>query len=276
MGMGDGPRYDHRKCEYRNRTKDEANRMALPWTHAIVVGGSSGIGEELVKLLASGGCRVAAVARREAELRRVADSCGQPDNVLTFVHDVTCCEEVPALFQQICRELGGLDLIIYAAGIMPRITPEEYSLEKDRAAIEVNFTGAVAWINQAAERFGRAGDGTIVGISSVAGDRGRGGYPVYGATKAALNTYLESIRNRVGRLGVAVITVKPGPVDTPMTKGMSGLPMVASPAEVARTILLAAARRARIVYVPWKWRPVMLIIRAIPSFLFQRMKKLNS
>jgi NAD(P)-dependent dehydrogenase (short-subunit alcohol dehydrogenase family) len=189
---------------------------------------------------------------------------------------VTCVEEAPALFQQICRDLGGLDLLIYAAGVMPRITPEEYSLEKDRAAIEVNFMGAVGWINQAAERFGRGGAGTIVGISSVAGDRGRGGYPVYGATKAALNAYLESIRNRVGRLGVVVVTVKPGPIDTPMTRGMSGLPMIVKADEAAAAILSAAARRGRNVYVPWKWRPLMFIIRSIPSFLFQRMKRLNS
>lgn len=254
----------------------EADEMALPWKQAIVVGGSSGIGEELVRQLVAGGCRVAAVARRAEELRRVAESTVNPPLVLAYSHDVTCVEETPALFQQICRDLGGLDLIVYAAGVMPRITPEEYNLEKDRLAIEINFLGAVAWLNQAAERFGRAGAGTIVGISSVAGDRGRGGYPVYGATKAALNAYLESIRNRVGKVGVAVITVKPGPVATPMTQGMSGLAMVARPDEVALQILAAAARRARVVYVPGKWRLVMFIIRSIPSPLFQRMKKLNS
>jgi decaprenylphospho-beta-D-erythro-pentofuranosid-2-ulose 2-reductase len=250
--------------------------MALPWKQAIVVGGSSGIGEELVRQLVAGGCKVAAVARRGDELRRVANSTVNPAAVLTYSHDVTCCEETPALFQQICRDLGGLDLIIYAAGVMPRITPEEYSLDKDRLAIEVNFLGAVAWLNQAAERFGRACAGTIVGISSVAGDRGRGGYPVYGATKAALNAYLESIRNRIGKLGVAVVTVKPGPVATQMTHGMSGLAMIARPDEVALRILDAAARRSSTVYVPGKWRLVMFIVRAIPSPLFQRMKKLNS
>lgn len=250
--------------------------MAVPWKHAIVVGGSSGMGEELVHRLADEGCRVAAVARREPELRRGAAQSANPDNILVYPHDVTCFDEVPGLFQQICRDLGGLDLIIYAAGIMPRITPEEYDMEKDRVAVEVNLLGAIAWVNLAAERFARAGAGAIVGLSSVAGDRGRGGYPVYGATKAALNTYLESIRNRAGRLGVSVVTVKLGPVETPMTKGMSGLPWMISSAEAADQILAGAARGANTVYVPWKWRPVMFIIRTIPSFLFKRLKKLNS
>ncbi len=252
--------------------------MALPWNYAIVVGASSGIGAELARQLAASGCRVAAIARRETELGQLAAAAGggEDRNILTYPHDVTCYEEAPALFQRICRDLGGLDLIIYAAGTMPRIMPEEYNFEKDRAAVEVNFLGAVAWINQAAERFGRGGSGTIVGISSVAGDRGRGGYPVYGASKAALNAYLESIRNRVGRLGVAVVIVKPGPVDTPMTKGMSGLPLLITPEEAARQILAAAKGRVRTAYIPWKWRPIMAIIRGIPSSLFQRMKKLNS
>jgi decaprenylphospho-beta-D-erythro-pentofuranosid-2-ulose 2-reductase len=252
--------------------------MALPWKYAIVVGASSGMGAELVKQLAASGCKVAAVARREHELTALAGevSSNRSGTVLVYPHDVTCYDQIPALFQQICRDLGGLDIIVYAAGVMPRILPDEYNFEKDHLAIEVNVLGAIGWLNEAAERFGRGGKGTIVGISSVAGDRGRGGYPVYGASKAALNAYLESIRNRVGRLGVTVVTAKPGPVDTPMTEGMSGLPMMIAPAEAASQILSAAARGANSAYVPWKWRPVMAIIRSIPSGIFKRMKKLNS
>jgi decaprenylphospho-beta-D-erythro-pentofuranosid-2-ulose 2-reductase len=252
--------------------------MALPWKHAIVVGASSGIGREIARQLTAGGCRVALVARREGELRQLADQANErgPGEALVYAHDVTCAEEVPALFQQVCRELGGLDAIFYTAGVMPRISPDEYTFEKDRLNVEVNFLGAIAWLNEAALRFGRAGEGTIVGVSSVAGDRGRGGYPVYGATKAALNAYLESLRNRVGRLGVRVVTVKPGPVRSPMTEGMGALPMMISTEQAARRIIAAARAGKNVAYVPWAWRPIMAIIRMIPSFVFQRMKKLNS
>ena len=252
------------------------------WSGRSVLGASSGIGAEMARRLAADGTRVALVARREAELRRLAQEIGGaegPDGrdaqALIYPHDVSCFEETPALFQTICRDLGGLDLVIYAAGVMPRITPEEYDFEKDLVTVEVNLLGAFAWLNESAERFARAREGTIVGISSVAGERGRGGYPVYGATKAALNAYLESLRNRLGKLGVAVVTIKLGPVDTPMTQGLA-MPLMI-PAGVAADRILAAARsRKRVAYIPWAWRPIMFVIRAIPSYLFQRLKKLNS
>jgi NAD(P)-dependent dehydrogenase (short-subunit alcohol dehydrogenase family) len=154
---------------------------------------------------------------------------------------------------------------------MPRITDSEYSFEKDRAMIEVNVLGAIAWLNEAAQRFEAAGSGTIVGLSSVAGDRGRRGQPVYCTSKAALDTYLEALRNRVGRTGVRVVTIKPGPVDTPLTRGLDKLPMVISAADAAQQIIAAAENGKRVAYVPGKWRPVMAIIRSIPSPIFQKL-----
>jgi len=248
--------------------------MKQAFRHAIVIGASSGMGAEMARQLATQGCRVALVARREAELRVLADSLNGPDGeprALWYAHDVHCYAEVPALFQQICRDLGGLDLLVYAAGVMPRITDDEYTFDKDRAMIEVNVLGAIAWINEAAQRFQADGRGTIVGIASVAGDRGRRGQPVYCTSKAALDTYLEAIRNRVGRSGVRVVTIKPGPVDTPMTRGLDKLPLLIPADEAARQILAAAARGQRVSYVPAKWRPIMAIIRSIPSPLFQKL-----
>ena len=236
--------------------------------HTIVVGASSGIGEAVARALGAEGTRVALVARREDVLHRLA---GEIPRALAYAHDVRRYEEVPALFQQIARELGGLDLIVYAAGVMPRITDDEYDFGKDRETIETNVLGAFAWLNAAAERFGRAGAGTIVGISSVAGDRGRRGNPAYCTSKAALTTYLEALRNRVGRLGVRVVTIKPGPVDTPMTRGRDKTPMLIPAADAAGQILAAARRGARTAYVPPRWRPIMFVIRHIPSLVFQRL-----
>ena len=170
------------------------------WKNAIIVGASSGIGAALAQALTADGTQVALVARRADMLSLLAEkinsSAGQ---VLarSYSSDVTVIETVPSLFAEITHDLGGLDLIIYAAGTMPRIGSDEYDTHKDAGIIAANFTGAVAWLNEAARRFEKAGSGTIVGISSVAGDRGRRGAPVYGATKAALNTYLESLRNRI-------------------------------------------------------------------------------
>jgi decaprenylphospho-beta-D-erythro-pentofuranosid-2-ulose 2-reductase len=234
------------------------------------------MGAELARQLARGGCKVALVARRADELTRLADAINTERGAgaaLTYPHDVLQAECVPALFQQIAHDLGGLDLVIYASGVMPLLQPDEYDFSKDRAMVEVNVLGAIAWLNEAAQRFGRAGAGTLIGIGSVAGDRGRRGMPVYGATKAFLTTYLEALRNRIAHTGAVVVTVKPGPVATPLTAAMDPkkLPFLI-PADKAATLILEGARaRRNIVYVPGIWRPVMFLIRSFPSAIFRRL-----
>jgi decaprenylphospho-beta-D-erythro-pentofuranosid-2-ulose 2-reductase len=244
----------------------------LPWQRAIVVGASSGIGEAIARQLGASGCRVALVARRQDALERLADDIGR-DRALVYTHDVTRGDEVEALFPEICRALGGLDLFVYAAGVMPEVGIDEWEFAKDRDIVGVNVLGAMAWIDQVAQRFACGHGGTLVGISSVAGDRGRRGNPAYHASKAALDTFLESVRNRVGRFGVQVVTVKPGPVDTPLTRGMARdrLPFLISAEEAARATLAAAARGTRVAYVPARWRPIMFLLRNVPSVIFQRL-----
>ena len=141
--------------------------------YAIVIGASSGIGAELVRQLAAEGTRVAAIARRGEKLQALANELG--DKVLPYEHDVTNYEAVPTLFQKVTKELGGLDLVIYAAGVMPQVGHSEYDFDKDKQMIEVNLLGAIAWLDQAAIRFENTKHGSIVGIGSVAGDRGRCG-----------------------------------------------------------------------------------------------------
>lgn len=243
--------------------------MSSKFKQAIIIGASSGIGAELARQLAGQGCMVALVARRESELKKLAQEIGEKSKI--YPHDVTSYEQVPSLFQQITRDLGGVDLIIYSAGVMPAIAEDEYTFDKDATIFEVNVLGAIAWLNEAAKRFTQAKSGTIVGISSVAGDRGRRGQPAYCASKAALSTYLEALRNRIGRYGVNVLTVKPGPVDTPMTHGLSKLPMLISAPAAASQILHAANMGGSQVYVPGQWRYIMGVIRHIPSFIFKKM-----
>lgn len=138
--------------------------------------------------------------------------------------------------------------------------------------VDVNLLGAVAWITPAAARFEAARAGTIVGISSVAGERGRRKNPVYGTTKAALTAYLEALRNRCSRYGVNVVTAKPGFIDTPMTKGVEGLFWLISADEAATAIIRLAERgNSASGYVPRRWALVAFVIRMIPSFIFRRM-----
>jgi short-subunit dehydrogenase len=238
--------------------------------NAIIVGASSGIGEALAKRLVRAGWRVGLVARRRDKLEDLAAALnsGAGRRVFFYEHDVTDYGAVPELFQRITHEMEGFDMIIYCAGAMPAVAVDEYNFEKDRLVLEVNVLGAIAWLNEAATRCERQQTGTIVGISSVAGDRGRKPQPVYCASKAALNTYLEGLRNRLGHRGVKVITIKPGPTRTPMTEGLK-MPFMISAEESADRIYRAIRKGGNVAYVPRIWWPIMTIIRMIPSVLFR-------
>jgi len=247
--------------------------VAKKFQRAMIIGASSGIGEAMARRLAAGGTKVALVARRQDRLREIADdvngSAGE-ERAFVFAHDVFNTDEAVALVQEIAAALGGLDLAVYAAGIQHQVAFEEFDTTKDLEMLAVNLNGAVAWLNPVAERFARLRRGTIVGIGSVAGDRGRSANPVYNTSKAGVHTYLEALRNRIGRFGVRVVTVKPGFVDTPMTEGLSGLFWLISADRAAEIVLRRASRGAVTVYVPARWRFVMWIIRSIPSFIFKR------
>lgn len=239
---------------------------------AIVVGASSGIGAELVRVLVDDGFDVVALARREQTLKELFQEVNSERVcVSTIAHDVSDTDAVPAVFRQATEILGGLDLLVYVAGVMPRVGPDEWATDADHVMFQVNTLGAVSWINQAAPMLVAQGHGTLVAVGSVAGDRGRRGQPGYCASKAALHTYMESVRNRVSQHGVSVVTVKPGPVHTPMTEGLEKLPMAISATAAARGISAAIKKRKTNVYVPGQWRFIMTVIRWIPSIVFRRM-----
>lgn len=257
-----------------SESETQPTRPLEPQARAIVVGASSGIGAALVRELAHHDYKVAALARREAKLNELCtaiNTAASQQQALPYTHNVTNSDEVPALFQRIVSDLGGLDLIVYVAGVQPPVALNEYDFEKDKAMMQVNALGAIAWLNEAAVRFERTGSGHIVGISSIAGDRGRVGSPVYNTSKAALNTYLESLRNRLTRHGVTVTTIKPGFVDTVLLENAAKTFWVISPEEAAAQIYRAIRRRKQTQYVPARWGLVGLIIRHIPSFIFRRL-----
>lgn len=248
--------------------------MHSGFKRAIVVGASSGIGEQVARKLTANGCKVALVGRREERLLAIAaDINGATLDLATpVVHDVSRHAEAEQKFEDAVAALGGLDLVVYAAGIMPPIGETEYDTAKDSQIVNVNLIGAMAWLNAAAKRFERQKGGTIVGIGSIAGDRGRKGNPAYAASKAGLETYMESLRNRLWDCGVSVVTIKPGRVATEMTARLGNLAGMIDASRAAELILRAAKTRSKTVYIPAKWWLVSKVIRNIPSFLFRRMK----
>lgn len=236
---------------------------------AIIIGASDGIGAALVRALAARGWRVAALARNAAKLKALAASC-PAGAVLYYSHDVSNTDDVRPLFDRITAELGGLDMIHYCAGVMPVVREDEYDIAKDLEIISINCSGAAAWLDCAASLFERKRAGHIVGISSIAGDRGRRGNPGYHASKAWLDTFLESLRNRLAKYGVSVTTIKPGYIDTAMTRGRKGLFWLISADECARRILSACDSRATVRYVPMRWFWIGFIIKRVPSMIMTR------
>lgn len=247
--------------------------MTLRSGVCVVVGASSGIGLALARNLALSGRKVAMVARREAELRAHAaainDGLGR-EAAFAFVHDVTEFASAEPLLARIESELGEVDEVHYVAGVMATVAPDEFNFAKDRMQVEVNMLGCIAWGNACAGRFLARKKGCLVGVTSVAQDRGRIGRPVYNASKAGMDTYLEALRNRLWRHGVQVTTIRSGLVETPMTEGLV-LRGAITADRASQLILRARDRRRTIAYIPGRWRLVMFVVRNIPSFLFRRL-----
>jgi decaprenylphospho-beta-D-erythro-pentofuranosid-2-ulose 2-reductase len=246
-----------------------------PRRRGIIIGASDGIGAALARKLANEGYILALIARRKDRLNTLCaeiNSAEKEARVFPYVHDVTNCQEVPNLLRKIVADLGGLDLLVFMAGVNfpPGLT--NYNFEGDRKMVEVNLIGAMAWLNPVAEMFQNAKAGQIVGISSIAGDRGRIGNPGYNTSKAGLTTYLEALRNRLTRHGVHVLTVKPGFVKTEMIKAaQGGTPFAITPEQAAEDIYKAMRRRKQLIYTAPIWRWIMLIIQHVPSVIFRRM-----
>ncbi len=245
-----------------------------PRKRALIVGASSGLGAALAKKLARQGYTLALLARRGGLL---ADLCAElnADGVtraLAYEHNVTNYEEVPALLRKVIADLGGLDLFIYNAGVNYPPGLEKLNTETDLQMLEVNLLGAIAWLAPVGDLFKEARSGQIVGVSSVAGDRGRIGNPGYNASKAGLTTYLEALRNRFTRHGVHVLTVIPGFMQTDMLKAAQGaVPFAISPERAADDIYKAILKRKQLIYTPSLWRWIMLVIKHVPSVIFRQL-----
>ncbi len=247
-----------------------------PRRRGLVIGASDGLGAELARKLAREGYSLALLARRKDKLEALCNEINSSVNekrALAYVHDVAEYEKTPTLLRKIVSDLGGLDLVVFVAGVnYPPGGIDKFNFENDRKMIAVNLIGALAWLHPISEMFQSAKAGQIVGISSVAGDRGRVGNPGYNTSKAGLTTYLEALRNRLTRHGVNVLTVKPGFLKTEMLKAALGAtPFAIEPSKAADDILKAMKKRKQAIYTASIWRWIMLAIQHTPSVIFRKL-----
>lgn len=240
----------------------------------LVLGATSAIAQSTVRLLAARGASLYLVGRNPERLEAVAKDARTRGaaQVHTEALDLDDLARHEALVERAATALGGLDGALLAHGILGNQEAAQRSYAEAEKVLRTNFLSAVSLLTPLANRFEAQKSGTLVVISSVAGDRGRQSNYVYGASKGALSVFLQGLRNRLAHSGVAVVTVKPGFVDTPMTADVKKNALFATPDKVARGIVRAADARKDEVYLPGFWGPIMFAIRGIPERVFKRMK----
>jgi short-subunit dehydrogenase len=240
----------------------------------LILGATSAIAQATVRLLAARGVSLYLVGRNAERLEAVARDAATRGaaKVASEAVDLDDFGQHEPLVERAATALGGLDGVLLAHGILGEQAVAQGSYAETEKILRTNFLSAVSLLTPLANRFEAQKAGTLVVLSSVAGDRGRQSNYVYGASKGALTVFLQGLRHRLARSGVAVVTVKPGMVDTPMTAGMKKGPLFSTPEKVARGIIRAADSRKSEVYLPGFWRLIMFIIRNVPGFLFHKTK----
>ena len=240
----------------------------------LVVGATSTIAQEVSKCFAEDSAWLFLVGRNQANLTVIAEDlrirgAGKIESVCLDLDTLGLHSE---LVSTATKALGGLDIALIAHGTLPNQKVCEQNVETTLKEFMTNCISVVSLLTHLANYFEKQRYGCIAVITSVAGDRGRQSNYIYGAAKGAISIFLQGMRNRLSKVGVRVLTIKPGLVDTPMTAGLPKTFLFADPSVVGKRIFKAIMKGEEIVYVPWFWRWVMLIIRTIPESIFKRMK----
>ena len=242
--------------------------------NALIIGGTSAVAERVIRNFASQGASVYITGRDlnhleciAMDLRLRGSGCVEIERL-----DLSDWAAVDGVVERASLALGFIDTVIFTAGLLPNQDRVNDDAQLLRTAMDLNATSAMVLMNEAAAFFEQQGHGQIVAIGSVAGDRGRATNYAYGAAKGALEIFLSGLRQRLHKRGVQVLLVKPGFVDTPMTAAFKKGPLWASPERVARDIVRAMEKGKSVIYTPWWWRWIMLVIRLIPEALFVRLR----
>jgi short-subunit dehydrogenase len=237
------------------------------------MGATSAIAEAAARILAARGDSLYLVGRRADALESIAADLkvrGAP--LVAFeILDANDVRSHEPMLARATQALSGLDTVLVAYGTLSDQKACQASAELTVQELTTNAISIVAFLTLVAEQFEPRKSGTIAVISSVAGDRGRASNYVYGSAKALVTAFLSGMRQRLSKSGVAVITIKPGFVDTPMTATFTKGALWAKPHTVAAGIVRAIDRSAAVVYLPFFWWPIMAVIRAIPERIFGRL-----
>ncbi len=242
-------------------------------TKLLILGATSAIAYETAKCFAKDGADLFLVGRNAERLETLATDLKArgASRVETQVQDLADLAQHQELLEHVLSTMGGLDMLLIAYGTLGDQHKCELSVEETLKELTNNALSVISLLTIAANYFEKRRRGCIAVISSVAGDRGRKSNYVYGTAKGALTVFLQGLRNRLSSAGVTVLTIKPGFVDTPMVAGRKKSLLFAKPGPVGEGIYHAMLKKKEVVYLPWFWRPIMLIVTAIPESLFKRL-----
>jgi short-subunit dehydrogenase len=245
--------------------------MTLHGKVAVVTGAASGMGRALCRELAREGVRLGLLDRNVDGLVSLAEELRASGVACSHAAaDVSDRRAVRAAIDALTAELGPIDLLITCAGITGATLVDDLAVEQTEAIVRVNFLGVVYVIDAVLPDMLARGSGHIVALSSLAGCRGMPFSAAYSASKAALTSYLESLRPPLRRRGVAVTTVLPGFVRTPLMANALVQPPMAmmEPETAARYILRAIRRRSRVYAFPWSTSLLLGVLRWLPAWLY--------
>jgi decaprenylphospho-beta-D-erythro-pentofuranosid-2-ulose 2-reductase len=241
-------------------------------SHLLVLGAASDVAMAVAHKFAANGFNILLAARNSERLAAATSDLQIRYNIeaQTVEFDALDYGSHPHFYDTLPAKP---DLVACVFGYLGSQEVAQGDFAEAERIIDTNFTGAVSLLNLVANDFEKRRSGTIIGISSVAGDRGRQSNYIYGSAKAAFSAYLSGLRNRMFKSNVHVITVKPGFIRTKMTAGMPlPGPVTAAPEQVANDIFKAYQKRGNVVYTLWMWQFIMVIIRHIPETIFKRLK----
>jgi short-subunit dehydrogenase len=240
----------------------------------LVVGATSAIAQAVARRFAADHDLLFVTGRSEPRLRAVADDLRLrgAGAVHAGTLDVNHLDRHAPILEEADARLGGLDIVFIAHGTLPDQERCQRSVDLTVQEFTTNAVSTIALLTRVADLFERRRAGTIAVITSVAGERGRQSNYVYGAAKAAVDTFLEGLRQRLHKSGVRVTSIRPGFVDTPMTAAFAKGPLWASPEGVARRMHAAIVQGRDVVYAPPFWAGVMTIIRLIPRPVFKTLR----
>jgi decaprenylphospho-beta-D-erythro-pentofuranosid-2-ulose 2-reductase len=240
----------------------------------IILGATSSIALEVQRQLARQACELLLVARSPERLADLQSDLlvRGAQQVLTYFSDLASIQQHAAIFEFVRHTFPDFDTVLLAYGSMHDQKDSETSVDTLLEELQVNFVSATAILTLFAADLERRQTGCLAAITSVAGDRGRRSNYVYGSSKGALSLFLQGLRSRLHPAGVRVITIKPGPVQTPMTDHLPNAARFADPHQVARDIVRALERRSpEVLYTPKIWRYIMIAVQQIPETIFKRL-----